>query len=132
VLARREPDSDRPAPRILVVDDSITTRTLEESILVGAGYRVRTATDGEAAWEILRNERFDLVLTDVEMPGMDGFELTRRIKQEARLADLPVVIVTSLGSEADRRRGMEVNADAYIVKSSFESRELLEVVGQLV
>jgi two-component system chemotaxis sensor kinase CheA len=72
------------------------------------------------------------VLTDVEMPGMDGFELTRRIKQEARLADLPVVIVTSLGSEADRRRGMEVNADAYIVKSSFESRELLEVVRQLV
>ncbi|MDP2809063.1 MAG: response regulator [Rhodocyclaceae bacterium] len=125
-------EARRAAPRILVVDDSITTRTLEESILTGAGYRVTVAVDGESAWDKLRRDSFDLVVTDIEMPGMNGFDLTRRIKQDERLAQLPVVIVTSLGSDEDRRRGMEAQADAYIVKSSFESRELLEVIGQLL
>jgi len=122
----------RPAPRILVADDSITTRTLEQSILENAGYRVQVAADGEQAWEALHSGSFDLLITDVEMPGLDGFELTRRIRADAHLADLPVVIVTSLGSEEHRRRGLEVRADAYVVKSSFETRELLEVVGQLL
>lgn len=122
----------RPAPRILVADDSITTRTLEQSILENAGYRVQVVADGEQAWEALHSGSFDLLITDVEMPELDGFELTRRIRADARLADLPVVIVTSLGSEEHRRRGLEVRADAYVVKSSFETRELLEVVGQLL
>ncbi len=122
----------RPAPRILVADDSITTRTLEQSILENAGYRVQVAADGEQAWEALHSGSFDLLITDVEMPELDGFELTRRIRADARLADLPVVIVTSLGSEEHRRRGLEVRADAYVVKSSFETRELLEVVRQLL
>ncbi|MDP2834893.1 MAG: hybrid sensor histidine kinase/response regulator [Pseudomonadota bacterium] len=122
----------RPAPRILVADDSITTRTLEQSILENAGYRVQVAADGEQAWEALHNGSFDLLITDVEMPELDGFELTRRIRSDAHLADLPVVIVTSLGSEEHRRRGLEVRADAYVVKSSFETRELLEVVRQLL
>ena len=122
----------RPARRILIADDSITTRTLEQSILENAGYRVQVAADGEQAWEALHNGSFDLLITDVEMPELDGFELTRRIRGDTRLADLPVVIVTSLGSEEHRRRGLEVRADAYVVKSSFETRELLEVVGQLL
>lgn len=128
----RRAEAQRSAARILVVDDSITTRTLEESVLTSAGYRVSVAADGEAAWERLRHDHFELVITDVEMPGMDGFELTRRIKQDSRLGSLPVIIVTSLSNEEDRRRGMDVRADAYIVKSRFESRELLEVVGQLL
>jgi chemotaxis protein histidine kinase CheA len=132
VVERPREQRGVPQRRILVVDDSITTRTLEESILSSAGYRVAVAADGETAWDKLRHETFDLVISDVEMPGMDGFELTRRIKQDDRLGHLPVIIVTSLGSEEDRRRGMEARADAYIVKSSFESTELLEMVGQLL
>ncbi|MDO9227611.1 MAG: response regulator [Pseudomonadota bacterium] len=131
VVSHAHPEA-RPAPRILIADDSITTRTLEQSILENAGYRVQVAADGEQAWEALHSGSFDLLITDVEMPELDGFELTRRIRADAHLADLPVVIVTSLGSEEHRRRGLEVRADAYVVKSSFETRELLEVVGQLL
>jgi len=119
-------------PRILVADDSITTRTLEQSILESAGYRVHVVADGEQAWQALHNGSFDLLITDVEMPELDGFELTRRVRGDAKLSNLPVVIVTSLGSEEHRRRGLEVRADAYVVKSSFETRELLEVVQQLL
>ncbi|MDA8383994.1 MAG: hybrid sensor histidine kinase/response regulator [Betaproteobacteria bacterium] len=131
-LAIRRARAAERERHILVVDDSITTRTLEESILSSAGFRVTTAADGEGAWEQLRRETFDLVITDIEMPGMNGFELTRRIKADERLAQIPVIIVTSLGREEDRRLGLEVRADAYIVKSSFESRELLETIGQLL
>ncbi len=131
-LAIKRARAAEPGRHILVVDDSITTRTLEESILSSAGFRVTTAADAEGAWELLRRESFDLVITDIEMPGMNGFELTRRIKTEERLAQVPVIIVTSLAREEDRRLGLEVRADAYIVKSSFESRELLETIGQLL
>ncbi len=131
VVATRNADA-RPTPRILVADDSITTRTLEQSILENAGYRVQVVADGLQAWEALHSGSFDLLITDVEMPELDGFELTRRIRADAGLADLPVIIVTSLGSEEHRQRGLEVRADAYVVKSSFETRELLEVVEQLL
>lgn len=131
VVSRQVPEA-RPAPRILVADDSITTRTLEQSILENAGYRVHVVADGQQAWDALQNSSFDLLISDVEMPGMDGFELTRRLRADPRLANLPVVIVTSLGSDEHRRRGLEVRADAYVVKSSFETRELLEVVEQLL
>lgn len=127
-----KPREARPTPRILVADDSITTRTLEQSILENAGYRVQVVADGEQAWEALRNGSFDLLITDVEMPALDGFELTRRVRADATLAEMPVIIVTSLGCEEHRRRGLEVRADAYVVKSSFETRELLEVVEQLL
>lgn len=120
------------APRILVVDDSITTRTLEKSILEHAGYEVSVAVDGKQAWSILQEQTFDLVVSDVEMPGMDGFQLTERIKQSEHLNRLPVIIVTSLANEADRRRGIEVGAQAYIVKGKFETKALLDVVSQLV
>lgn len=131
VVARQAPPS-RQAPRILVADDSITTRTLEQGILENAGYRVQAVADGEEAWEALQNGHFDLLISDVEMPALDGFDLTRRLRADAQLANLPVVIVTSLGSEEHRRRGLEVRADAYVVKSDFESTELLEVVRQLL
>jgi len=131
VVAREAPLA-RQALRILVADDSITTRTLEQGILENAGYRVQAVADGEEAWEALQNGHFDLLISDVEMPALDGFELTRRVRADAQLANLPVVIVTSLGSEEHRRRGLEVRADAYVVKSDFESTELLEVVKQLL
>ena len=118
---------------ILVVDDSITTRTLEKNILETAGYEVKLATNGEAALGMLASEGIpDLVVTDVKMPRLDGFGLTRRIKQEGRFADIPVILVTSLDSPADKARGIEVGADAYIVKSNFDQGNLLETIEQLV
>jgi CheY-like chemotaxis protein len=118
--------------RILVVDDSITTRTLERNILEGYGYDVSVATDGHEAWETVRQARFDLVVTDIEMPRMNGFELTERIKQTETLADIPVIIVSSLAADAEKRRGLEVGADAYITKGEFETGVLLDVVAQHV
>jgi len=115
-----------------VVDDSITTRSLEKSILEHAGYKVSLAVDGKQAWALLQEQEFDLVVTDVEMPEMDGFELTSLIKQSDRLKRLPVIIVTSLAREEDRRRGIEAGAEAYIVKGQFETGVLLDVVGQLI
>lgn len=120
------------ALRVLVVDDSITTRSLEKSILEHAGYKVSLAVDGKQAWDMLQELVFDLVVTDVEMPKMDGFELTALIKQSERLKRLPVIIVTSLAREEDRKRGIEAGAEAYIVKGQFETGVLLDVVGQLI
>jgi two-component system, chemotaxis family, sensor kinase CheA len=120
------------APHVLVVDDSITTRTLEKSILESQGFRVSIAVDGRLGWEALQKEKFDLVVTDVEMPVMNGFELAERIKSSERYRDIPVVVVTSLASETDRRRGIEVGADAYIVKGHFETKVLLDVINQLI
>ena len=125
-------DAAMQAPRVLVVDDSITTRTLEKSILEHAGYRVSVAVDGKQAWQLLQEQEFDLVVTDVEMPQMNGFELTELIKRSERYRSLPVIIVTSLANEADRQRGIEVGAEAYIVKGQFETRILLDVVEQLI
>lgn len=126
-------DATVSRPRILVVDDSITTRTLEKNIFEGLGYEVAVAVDGRQAWDMLQQEaRFDLVVSDIEMPNMDGFELTRLIKESDKYGDLPVIIVTSMSKEADRRRGVEVGADAYIVKGQFETKVLLDVVAQLL
>ncbi|MFK5985504.1 MAG: response regulator [Pseudomonadota bacterium] len=118
--------------KVLVVDDSITTRTLEVSILEREGYLVESATNALDALEKLQAEDFDLLITDVEMPGMNGFELTHQVRSHLGLTELPVIIVTSLTSETDRRKGLEVKADAYIVKSEFESKELLNTVAQLL
>lgn len=123
---------DQKIPHILVVDDSITTRSLEKSIFEHSGYKVTVAVDGMQAWDILQDQNFDLVVTDVEMPVMNGFELTDRIKQNARLKGMPVIIVTSLAKEIDRQRGIDVRADAYIVKGQFETKTLLDVVEQLI
>ncbi len=120
------------APRILVVDDSTTTRTLLRSILRSAGYAVEVATDGHDAWARLAELQVDLVVSDVDMPRMDGLELTARIRQDPRLERLPVVLVTSLGSEQDRRRGIEAGADAYIVKGAFDQQHLLDTIRRFV
>ena len=117
---------------ILVVDDSITTRTLEKSILENKGYQVTIAVDGKEAWDALQKQKFALLITDVMMPSVDGFTLTDRVKKNEKLKNMPVIIVTSLGSDAEKKRGIEVGADAYIVKSEFESGILLEIVEQLV
>ena len=117
---------------ILVAEDSITTRTLEKSILEGAGYRVRVAGDGLEAWSLLESDGCDLLLTDVEMPRMDGFELTTRVRADKRLRDLPVVLVTSRDSREDRERGIRAGADAYVVKGAFDQERLLDTVRRLV
>lgn len=119
-------------PRILVVDDSITTRTLEKNILESKNYEVTVAVNGKEAWDLLQKQKFSLLITDVSMPIMDGFTLTDQIKKNEKMRGLPVIIVTSLGSDAEKKRGIEVGADAYIIKSEFESGALLEVVAQLV
>lgn len=118
--------------RLLVADDSFTTRELISSILQAAGYEVTTAVDGLDALDKLRADSYDLVVSDVEMPRVDGFQLTSRIRQELKQIAMPVVIVTSLASEAHRRRGLEAGAQAYIVKSQFDQSNLLEIIRQLL
>ncbi|PJA32691.1 MAG: hypothetical protein CO187_03165 [Zetaproteobacteria bacterium CG_4_9_14_3_um_filter_53_7] len=118
--------------RILLVDDSITTRTLEKSVLENRGYATTLAVNGSQAWGILQHQHFDLIITDVEMPIMNGFELTAKIKSDDALKATPVIIVTSLANDADKKRGADAGADAYIVKSQFESKALLALVEQLI
>ena len=115
-----------------MVDDALTVRELQRTILERAGFDVTVASDGIEALTHLENEDFDLVLTDVEMPRMDGFELTEHIRAHPTLSNLAVLILTSLSSDDDRRRGMNVGADGYIVKSSFDERSLLAAVDRLV
>src|ERR1700683_1455948 len=117
---------------ILVAEDSITARTLLKNILESAGYRVKTAADGAECLRVLASESFDLVVSDVEMPRMTGFDLTAKIRADKRLNSLPVVLVTALDSRQDRERGADVGANAYIVKSSFDQGNLLEVVRRLI
>jgi two-component system chemotaxis sensor kinase CheA len=120
-------------PRVLVVDDQFIVRELERSILDAAGYQVRTACHGlEALDAIARDGTFDLVVTDLQMPELDGLGLLNAIRSNPENAMLPVVIVTSQGSEVDRRRGAEAGADAYIVKDEFDQRALLETVDRLI
>lgn len=116
---------------ILLADDVLTTREVERAILEAAGYEVTAVADGQAAWEQLARRSFDLVVTDVEMPRMDGFALTRQITSDARTAHIPVIIITSLAKEEDRRRGLEAGAAAYIVKSAFDQENLLDLIERL-
>jgi two-component system chemotaxis sensor kinase CheA len=119
-------------PRILVVDDALTVRELQRSILERADFSVRVASDGAQALLLLADEPSDLVLTDVEMPNMDGFALTEAIRADADLANIPVLILSSRSSDADRQRGLDVGADGYIVKSGFDEGGLLAAVDRLL
>jgi two-component system chemotaxis sensor kinase CheA len=118
--------------KVLVTDDSITSRTLIKNILETAGYDVITAVDGvDAVTKALVGE-FDLIVSDVDMPRMNGFELTAKIRKDKKLSDVPVVLVTALESREDREHGIDVGANAYIVKSSFDQSNLLEVIKKLL
>jgi two-component system, chemotaxis family, sensor kinase CheA len=133
--AARRPAEAAAAPtrrRLLVVDDSVTTRTLEKSILEAAGYEVATAVDGEAGWRLLQDQGADLLISDIEMPRMDGFMLTEAVRASSRFADLPVILFSAWASERDRARGAEVGADAYIIKGAFDQKELLDTIAQLL
>jgi two-component system, chemotaxis family, sensor kinase CheA len=118
--------------KVLVAEDSITARMLLKNILESAGYHVTAVVDGTDAWTALKTEPFDLLVSDIQMPRMNGFDLTARIRGDRKLADLPVVLVTALASREDRERGIDVGASAYIVKSSFDQSNLLEVVRRWV
>jgi two-component system, chemotaxis family, sensor kinase CheA len=120
-----------PSGKILVAEDSITSRMLLKGILESAGYVVKTAVDGIEAFTALRTENFDVLVSDVEMPRMNGFDLTLRIRADRTLAELPVVLVTALESREDRERGIDVGANAYLLKSSLDQSNLLEALRRL-
>jgi CheY-like chemotaxis protein len=119
-------------PRVLVVEDSLGVRELQRSILEGAGYDVVTAVDGLDGAGRLQLPPVDLVLSDVEMPGMDGFTLTRTIRKTRGWENVPVVIMTSRGDDADKRAGLDAGCDAYLLKSEFDQRALVDTVRRLV
>ena len=125
-------DQEVVMEKILVVDDSITTRTLEKNILQAAGYHVTTATDGLEAISELQQRDIDLVVADVEMPNMDGITLTKQLRNHDEYKQLPVILVTSLESKEDRERGMVAGANAYIVKRGFSQSELLQTIKNLL
>ncbi|MHB8122917.1 MAG: hybrid sensor histidine kinase/response regulator [Desulfuromonadaceae bacterium] len=133
-----EPGRLRPAVKedhtatVLVVDDSINTREIEKSILEAYGYAVATAEDGEEAFEKTRGTLYDLVITDVEMPRLDGFSLTKRLRDDERYRHVPIIIVTSLEKDEDKKRGITVGANAYIVKGAFDQSNLIETVRSLI
>lgn len=118
--------------RILIVEDSITSRMLLKNILEGAGYDIETAVDGLDAFSKLKTNSFDLVISDVDMPRMNGFMLTEKIRSEKKISDLPIILVTSLDSREDKEHGINVGANAYIIKSTFDQGNLLEVIQKLI
>ncbi|HWW66427.1 MAG TPA: response regulator, partial [Solirubrobacterales bacterium] len=128
-----QPGEHAGPKKVLVVDDQFSVREMQRSILEAAGYRVEVARHGgEALQRLAADPHVDMVLTDVQMPEMDGFELLKAIREDPVHASLPVVIVTSKGGEEERRRGAEEGADAYIVKQEFNQQALLETIGRLV
>ncbi|HET7901305.1 MAG TPA: response regulator [Candidatus Nanopelagicales bacterium] len=141
-LVDEQPAGDRPRataapdegtrPRVLVVEDSVGVRELQRTILEGAGYEVLTAVDGLDGAAHLQQAPVDLVLSDVEMPGMDGFTLTRTIRRTRGWENVPVVIMTSRGDDADKRAGLDAGADAYLLKSEFDQDVLVDAVRRLV
>jgi two-component system chemotaxis sensor kinase CheA len=132
ISERELPSSLSGRRKIMVVEDSITSRMLLKNILEGAGYDVETAVDGLDAFTRLKTLPVDIVVSDVDMPRMNGFALTEKIRSEKKLSDLPVILVTSLDSREDREHGITVGANAYIIKSSFDQGNLLEVITRLI
>jgi two-component system chemotaxis sensor kinase CheA len=126
------PETAARRRRLLVVDDSATIRALEKSILEAAGYDVAVAADGQEAWQLLLETGADLVVSDVEMPRMDGFMLTEAIRASRQFRDLPVVLVTAMETEADKARGLAVGANAYRVKSAFDQTDLLATIERIL
>ena len=134
-FAAAPPAAEVQRRRVLLADDTITTRTMEKHILENAGFQVRTAADGQEAWNWLRQHPADapaLVISDINMPHMDGLQLVAAIRADAHYAHLPIVLVSSLDSSEDRRRGLEVGADAYLTKGAFDQHELLQTIERLI
>ncbi len=125
-------DTDKKAPNILVAEDSITSRMLLKNILEGAGYKVETAVDGVDAFSKIKTGQFDVLVSDVDMPRMNGFTLTEKVRADPKNSDIPVILVTALESQEDKEHGIEAGANAYIVKSSFDQSNLLEVISRLL
>jgi two-component system sensor histidine kinase and response regulator WspE len=126
------PRAARNLKRILVVDDSITVREVERQLLAARGYEVVVAVDGVDGWDAVRSSRFDLVVTDIDMPRMDGLDFTQRIKRDEGLRAIPVVIVSYKDSDTDRFRGLEAGANYYLTKSSYHDKSLLNAVEELI
>ena len=118
--------------RILIVEDSLITREMEKNVLEAAGYDVEVAKDGVEGLSRVENEDYDLIITDIEMPGLDGLQLTKKIKQDEKRKEMPVIIMSTLASEEDKKNGLRVGADAYITKSSFDQGSLLEIIERLI
>jgi two-component system sensor histidine kinase and response regulator WspE len=124
--------ADLLAPHILVVDDSHTVREMERRLLVRSGYTVSTAQNGAEAWNLLRLNEYDLLISDVDMPQMNGIELVTRVRANPRLVRLPVIILSYKDREEDRKRGLDAGADFYLTKGSFDNGSFLQAVVDLV
>jgi two-component system chemotaxis sensor kinase CheA len=131
VTAPRTAEGAAPV-RILVVDDALTVRELQRSILERAGFSVRVAVDGVEALSLLAEAPCDLVITDIEMPNLDGLGLTAAIRSDSELANLPILMLSTCATDADRERGLHAGADGYIVKSGFDEGGLLTAVRRLL
>lgn len=132
-IARRTQQTlEAPRKRILVVDDSLTVRELQRKLLLNRGYEVAVAVDGMDGWNALRSEDFDLLITDIDMPRMDGIELVTLLRRDTRLQSLPVMVVSYKDREEDRRRGLDAGADYYLAKASFHDDALLDAVVELL
>jgi two-component system chemotaxis sensor kinase CheA len=129
VVNAPEPPRQR---RVLVVDDSVTTRQLVGTILRSDGYAVESVAHAADAWRQIESERFDVLVTDIEMPHMSGFELLHRVRNTKSVQNLPVVLVTGLDRESERRRALDLGANAYIVKARFDQRLLLDTLQALL
>jgi two-component system sensor histidine kinase and response regulator WspE len=125
-------EDSRKRRRVLVVDDSLTVRELERKLLESRGYSVDSSVDGSDGWNAVRTGHYDLVITDVDMPRMDGIELLKLIRNDSRLKSLPVMIVSYKDRQEDRNRGLEAGADYYLTKASFHDETLLRVVADLI
>jgi len=129
---RREDAAKPKKTRALVVDDVMTIRALHRNILTAGGYEVSLAIDGADAWRQLQSKTFDLVVSDIMMPNMNGFELTRAIRADKRLKHTPVILVTNMADDGHRREGLEAGADEYLVKNQYDQETLLASVKKLI
>ena len=132
IVGQEQEAKAAPRKRILVVEDSLTVRELEKKVLQNNGYEVATAVDGIEGFNKAKESKFDLVITDIEMPRMDGFELISLLKKSEELKDIPTIIVSFKERDEDKRRGIEVGADKYITKSKYNDDILLEAVAKLI
>ncbi|OPB33563.1 hybrid sensor histidine kinase/response regulator [Pseudomonas fluorescens] len=132
IARRSQQATEAPRKRVLVVDDSLTVRELQRKLLLNRGYEVAVAVDGMDGWNALRSEDFDLLITDIDMPRMDGIELVTLLRRDSRLQSLPVMVVSYKDREEDRRRGLDAGADYYLAKASFHDDALLDAVVELI